>query len=225
MKHDNIYTPLGFIKSIFYLVLYFSFLFFPHFYHSIIKYLPLEFLPDSMTKQLIMLLPLFFIGILFYGRDIRDSWFKYKNYFWRSTLMIITSLIFFLYITNYIMKYFAMNSTLNQDYIMQSLSLSQGPILILSIILLCLMGPLVEEIVFRHIMIGQLSLRIPVWICTIISIAIFVFLHSSNIYEWYVYLPLTLALTAIYLGFNKSIAHSYALHLFNNLLGVFISRL
>ncbi|GAB3756961.1 hypothetical protein GCM10027591_06290 [Zhihengliuella somnathii] len=83
------------------------------------------------------------------------------------------------------------------------------------------MGPLVEEYVFRHLLIGKMSRKIPVWVCVPISVVAFAALHFIGTMSFdlvaavpYVVLGVTMSLTYVFTG--KSLGYVYVLHAFNN---------
>ncbi|WP_157103263.1 CPBP family intramembrane glutamic endopeptidase [Neomicrococcus aestuarii] len=91
-----------------------------------------------------------------------------------------------------------------------------------------IMGPLVEEFIFRHLLIGKLSRYINKWVCALISIALFAGMHfiGSGTFEWVSvipYLTLGTVITLAYILSGKSLAYSYVLHFFNNAVALIIS--
>lgn len=84
-----------------------------------------------------------------------------------------------------------------------------------------LMGPFVEEYIFRHLLIGKLSRKINVWVCVAISIVLFAGIHfigagSFNPTSLVPYLTLGTVISVAYVLTGKSLAYSYILHVFNN---------
>ncbi|MFB0833533.1 CPBP family intramembrane glutamic endopeptidase [Arthrobacter halodurans] len=83
------------------------------------------------------------------------------------------------------------------------------------------MGPFVEEYIFRHLLIGKLSRWINVWVCVAISILLFAGIHfvgagSFDVTSLVPYLTLGTVISVAYVLSGKSLAYSYVLHLFNN---------
>lgn len=83
------------------------------------------------------------------------------------------------------------------------------------------MGPLVEEYIFRHLLIGKLSRKINVWVCVLISIVLFAGMHfvgsgSFDITSAIPYVTLGTVISVAYVLAGKSLAYSYMLHFFNN---------
>ncbi|MBG6084630.1 CPBP family intramembrane glutamic endopeptidase [Zhihengliuella flava] len=84
-----------------------------------------------------------------------------------------------------------------------------------------IMGPLVEEYIFRHLLIGKMSRKVPVWICVLISVVAFAALHFIGTMSFdlvaavpYIVLGVTMSLAYVFTG--KSLGYVYVLHAFNN---------
>ncbi|MGG5752558.1 lysostaphin resistance A-like protein [Zafaria sp. Z1313] len=83
------------------------------------------------------------------------------------------------------------------------------------------MGPFVEEYVFRHLLIGKLSRYVNVWLCVVVSIALFAGIHfigtgSFDVSSLVPYLTLGTVISVAYVLTGKSLAYAYILHFFNN---------
>ena len=91
-----------------------------------------------------------------------------------------------------------------------------------------LLGPFVEEYVFRHLLIGKLSRRINVWVCVALSAVLFTGLHfvgagSFDVTSAIPYTTLGIMMSVAYVLTGKSLAYSYILHVFNNSVALVIS--
>ena len=76
--------------------------------------------------------------------------------------------------------------------------------------------PVIEEIFFRHILIGKLSAYAPTWLVASISAALFAYMHSHQWQDFFMYLPLSIVLTLVYVKSGKNVAYSWAFHALNN---------
>ena len=76
--------------------------------------------------------------------------------------------------------------------------------------------PLVEEMFYRHILIGKLSAYAPTWLVASISAALFAYMHSHQWQDFFSYLPLSIVLTLVYVFSRKSVAYSWMFHALNN---------
>ena len=76
--------------------------------------------------------------------------------------------------------------------------------------------PVIEEIFYRHILIGKLSAYAPTWLVALISAALFAYMHSHQWQDFFSYLPLSIVLTLVYVKSGKNVAYSWAFHALNN---------
>ncbi|MGY5319622.1 CPBP family intramembrane glutamic endopeptidase [Neomicrococcus lactis] len=91
-----------------------------------------------------------------------------------------------------------------------------------------IMGPFVEEYIFRHLLVGKLSRYINKWVCAVISIVLFAGMHfiGTGTFEWLSAIPyvtLGTVITLAYILTGKSLAYSYVLHFFNNAVALIIA--
>jgi hypothetical protein len=91
--------------------------------------------------------------------------------------------------------------------------------------LLVVLGPFVEEFIFRHLMIGKLSLYVNKWFCYALSVALFASLHllSSDAFTLQAlapYVGLGGVLVFAYAWTGNNLAFSVSLHALKNLLSV-----
>ena len=76
--------------------------------------------------------------------------------------------------------------------------------------------PLVEEIFYRHILIGKLSPYAPTWLLGSISAFLFAYMHCHEWQDMTMYLPVGIILTLVYVKSGKNIAYSWMYHALNN---------
>ncbi|MCC5893572.1 MAG: CPBP family intramembrane metalloprotease [Exiguobacterium sp.] len=86
------------------------------------------------------------------------------------------------------------------------------PVMTLSVVLL---GPIIEEILFRHILFGNLSARFGFWIAFAVSSVLFALIHDDN--RFLVYIAMSFAFTVAYAKTRRLIV-PIAIHAFNNAL-------
>ena len=76
--------------------------------------------------------------------------------------------------------------------------------------------PVIEEMFYRHILIGKLSTYAPTWLVASISAALFAYMHSHQWQDFFSYLPLSIAVTLAYVKSGKNVAYSWLFHALNN---------
>ncbi|BCW46767.1 CPBP family intramembrane glutamic endopeptidase [Arthrobacter sp. StoSoilB5] len=91
--------------------------------------------------------------------------------------------------------------------------------------LLVVLGPFVEEYLFRHLLIGKLSQFVNIWICSAISVGAFASIHVVGreglaLPALAPYLGMALVLVAVYVWTGKNLMFSYLVHAAKNLLAV-----
>lgn len=98
----------------------------------------------------------------------------------------------------------------------------------LMVLMVGLMGPLVEEFVFRHLLIGKLSRWINPWLLVGLSAVAFMSLHFIG-KEWPTlmtglpYLMMGISFGVGYVLSGKSIAYSYSMHAFSNIMALVLT--
>ncbi|MDQ0819749.1 membrane protease YdiL (CAAX protease family) [Arthrobacter sp. V4I6] len=91
--------------------------------------------------------------------------------------------------------------------------------------LLVVVGPFVEEYIFRHLLIGKLSRRVNIWICCTLSVVLFAALHIVGQEDLTLpvlmpYLAMGAVLVFVYVWTGKNVMFSYFVHASKNLLAV-----
>lgn len=91
--------------------------------------------------------------------------------------------------------------------------------------LLVVVGPFVEEYMFRHLLIGKLSRKLNLWLCCALSVVLFAALHivgqeSLTLPVLMPYLAMGATLVFVYVWTGKNVMFSYFVHAAKNLLAV-----
>jgi membrane protease YdiL (CAAX protease family) len=89
--------------------------------------------------------------------------------------------------------------------------------------LLVVVGPFVEEYIFRHLLIGKLSRRVNIWVCSAVSTLLFAALHivgqeTLTLPVLMPYLAMGATLVFVYVWTGKNLMFSYFVHAAKNLL-------
>ena len=93
--------------------------------------------------------------------------------------------------------------------------------------LLVVVGPFVEEYIFRHLLIGKMSRRVNIWICCVLSAVLFAALHivgqeTITLAVLLPYLAMGATLVFVYVWTGKNVMFSYFVHAAKNLLAVIL---
>ncbi|AYF07433.1 MULTISPECIES: CPBP family intramembrane glutamic endopeptidase [Bacillus] len=156
------------------------------------------------------------VGIIFFRKEIIQSF----TYFKEKTILKIVSIpmvvLLMMIIESSIMHFLATGQPENQEQLLER----GGEVpLIFTLLVFGILGPILEEIVFRYILINRFSHYIGTAIASIISILIFTFLHTNQLSDYAIYLPGAVILTIAYLISKRSLAYVMAIHMLNNCLG------
>lgn len=86
-------------------------------------------------------------------------------------------------------------------------------------LLVVITAPIVEELVFRQAIIGNLSHRFNVHLLTLISALLFIFAHTgTDIPSATMYVAITVPIIAVYRYFNNNVVAAIAMHAVSNLI-------
>ncbi|HHS2980998.1 TPA: CPBP family intramembrane glutamic endopeptidase [Staphylococcus argenteus] len=86
-------------------------------------------------------------------------------------------------------------------------------------LLIVIVGPIVEELVFRHILIGELGKKFNFIVMSIISVFLFTLIHVTDAkspFEFGPYLILAIIMVVTYLKSGRNLGSTIALHIVNN---------
>ncbi|SLK07293.1 CPBP family intramembrane glutamic endopeptidase [Arthrobacter sp. P2b] len=86
-------------------------------------------------------------------------------------------------------------------------------------------GPFVEEYIFRHLLIGKLSRRVNIWVCCALSVVLFASIHIAGqeaitLTALLPYLAMGATLVFVYVWTGRNLMFSYFVHAAKNLLAV-----
>ncbi|PFB65578.1 CPBP family intramembrane glutamic endopeptidase [Bacillus cereus] len=153
------------------------------------------------------------VGIIFFRKEIIESF----TYFKEKTILKIVSIpmvvLFTVIVEQIVMRFLATGQPENQEQLLETGA--EIP-LIFTLLVFGILGPILEEIIFRHIILNRFSHYIGTAIASIISIIIFTLLHTNKLSDIAIYLPGAVILTAAYLISNRSLAYVMAIHMLNN---------
>ncbi|UVJ38795.1 CPBP family intramembrane glutamic endopeptidase [Arthrobacter sp. CJ23] len=142
---------------------------------------------------------------------------------WFTAAMVPASLVAMLVFTAILVAATGSVQSSENQLDIQGLMLQVPPWLMVP--LLVVIGPFVEEYLFRHLLIGKLSRHMNIWICCALSAVVFASIHVVG-REGLVlsavapYLGMAIILVAVYVWTGKNLMFSYLVHASKNLLAV-----
>ena len=155
-------------------------------------------------------------------------------YLWWLKLLLIPVGWFVMMVLNVVFVLFGLGAepetSANQEAITAMLSAVPflGAVLVLAVL-----GPLVEEYFFRHLLIGKLSRHINVWICGAISVVTFPLLHfipallgasdDLTLVSVVPYVTMGLLITVGYIVAGRNLFYAWLIHAFNNFASLLVA--
>lgn len=142
---------------------------------------------------------------------------------WFTLLMIPAALIAMLILTAILVSLGGEVQTSVNQATLQRL-MQQVPAWLM-VLLLVVLGPFVEEYIFRHLLIGKLSRKLNIWVCCALSVILFAALHivgqeAITLIALLPYLAMGATLVFVYVWTGKNVMFSYFVHAAKNLMAV-----
>ncbi|HCD1555265.1 TPA: CPBP family intramembrane metalloprotease SdpB, partial [Staphylococcus aureus] len=128
------------------------------------------------------------------------------------------------YMTQFLPKHLQYSETANE---LELNKMFEVPVFLpVAFLLIVIVGPIVEEIVFRHILIGELGKKFNFIAMSIVSVFLFAFIHVTDAkspFEFGPYLILSIILVFTYIKSGRNLGSTIALHIANNFVSFVIS--
>lgn len=142
---------------------------------------------------------------------------------WFTLLMVPASVIAMMILTAVVVAANGQVETSRNQAGLQAL-MQQVPAWLM-VPLLVVVGPFVEEYIFRHLLIGKLSGKLNIWLCCALSVALFAAVHivgqeALSLPVLMPYLAMGAVLVFVYVWTGKNVMFSYFVHAAKNLLAV-----
>ncbi|MBO1199966.1 CPBP family intramembrane metalloprotease [Staphylococcus simiae] len=149
-----------------------------------------------------------------------------KHWLFIGILYIVSMILMsgYGYATQWLPKHLQFDETQNELEINQLFNVTW--FLPFTFLLIVILAPVIEEIFFRHILIGELGKKFNFIVMSIISLILFAAMHvteAKSPFELGPYLILACALVFIYLKSGRNLGASIAFHILNNLISFIIS--
>ena len=91
-------------------------------------------------------------------------------------------------------------------------------------LLIVIIGPILEEIFFRHLLIGELGKKLNFNVMAVVSVILFAAIHvtgAASPFEIVDYLIISIPLVFLYMKSGRNLGVSIAFHMLNNLISFF----
>lgn len=170
-----------------------------------------------------------FTGVMIVAFEtLRKSFATFKYYPWAKALMIPGGWFATLIVGAILLM--SMGNPVKSENQLAIEGMTRSVPFLTMFVVTAVMGPLVEEYVFRHLLIGKLSRKLNVWVCVGISAVLFTSLHfvgagSFDLTSAIPYTTLGIMISVAYVVTGKSLAYAYVLHFFNNAVALSLSYL
>ncbi len=161
-----------------------------------------------------------FTGAMIMGFEaLRSSFATFKYHPWAKALMVPGAWLGTLIVSAIVLT--SMGNPVKSENQLAIEGMTTSVPFPMMFVVAVLMGPLVEEYIFRHLLIGKLSAKLNIWVCVVISVVLFTSLHfigagSFDLTSAIPYTTLGVMMSVAYVLTGKSLAYSYTLHVFNN---------
>lgn len=142
---------------------------------------------------------------------------------WFTLLMVPTAVVAMMILTALVVSAAGEVQTSENQAGLQAL-MQQVPAWLM-VPVLVVIGPFVEEYIFRHLLIGKLSRRLNIWLCCVLSVVLFAAIHIAGqeaitLTALLPYLAMGATLVFVYVWTGKNLMFSYFVHAAKNLLAV-----
>ena len=187
-------------------------------------------MPSAIANYLVYVVLVLYGSFLFKDRLIKQ-WNEIRKTKRRFFFGVLTGWLFlflmnvvFEFVSEMLKQFFGLvGQGLNQSNIQSTFQ--EQPILIA--VFACVIGPLVEELIFRQTLLGYLRKSLPTWLSIFIAGLAFALthMHSLDLSEWVGavgYLGAGLALSITYVKEKENIYYPLLIHMLSNSLSLII---
>ncbi len=159
-----------------------------------------------------------FLALLLFRRELKESFSYFKTH---STLKILSLPLWMAVIlaVEALAQHFYGNelNPENQEFLTE---MSNQIPTIITLLIFGVLGPIIEEIIFRHILLNKLSNYTGIIFAVVFSTILFAVMHMQQPMDFILYAPGSLLLALAYLSSQRSLAFVISLHMLNNILGL-----
>lgn len=149
-------------------------------------------------------------ALILFRKELRESFGYFKEHsLWMAAILLVESLAQGIY-----------GKGLNPENQAALSEMSKQIPLFFTILILGVLGPIIEEIIFRHIFLNRLSNYTGTLIAVLVSTGLFTAMHMQQPMDFVLYVPGAMLLALAYLSSQRSLFFVICLHMLNNILGL-----
>lgn len=174
----------------------------------------------QLLAYVVVVLSYYFLHIQQFQTILSDNWQALKRQ-WRWVLIgfVVMFLLAMLYdqVIQHLPNNWGYSETKNEEALDQLFK--QKAFLPFTFILAVIVGPIVEELAFRHLLIGELGKKLNFIVMGVISALLFALIHldpTSSPFEYGGYLIMGAAIVIVYLKTGRRLLPVIAMHMLNN---------
>ncbi|MBL7573607.1 CPBP family intramembrane metalloprotease [Staphylococcus saccharolyticus] len=176
----------------------------------------------QLMAYVIVIFAFYFLHIITFVNRVKNGWLYVKNHWLFLIIVFLVTIILsnvYDQLMQFLPKHLQYSDTQNE---MELDKLFENHAFIpFAFLLIVIVGPIVEELVFRHIIIGELGKKFNFVLMGIVSAVLFTLIHVTDAkspFEFGAYLILAISLVYVYLKSDRKLAASLSLHMLNNLI-------
>lgn len=183
----------------------------------------------QLLAYIAVIFAFFLINIDLFKNWMKQWWDGLKRmWLWVILIYLITAGAMYVFITikEFFPTIFTSDTTQNEQIIEQLLSIPQ--LLPFNFLLIVIVGPIVEEIFFRHLLIGELGKKFNFIVMSVISVLLFSAIHLVDFSNWteiFDYLIIAIPLVFLYMKSGRNLGIAIAFHMLNNFVSFCISMI
>lgn len=218
------------IRDIVCMSIYFFFIIFPPTVEVIALYI-FNFTKDQSSIMTMIYLPPIVAVMLSYGKDFLKSFKYFKKRFVIRIGTIILSMLLTLFITSILVMSFELQTPENEKALIESYGNAD---LLHTVVVIAFLVPLVEEVIFRKILITSLSAALKKKfgkgdekkeslirkVTVIFSLGAFIFIHVNKVEDILIYFPTSVTITILYIKSKDNLSYSWSMHMLNNIVAI-----
>ncbi|MCH1722475.1 CPBP family intramembrane glutamic endopeptidase [Lactococcus formosensis] len=159
-----------------------------------------------------------FLALLLFRRELAESFSYFKTHSALKILSLPLWMAIMLFVETLAQHFYGSGlNPENQEFLTE---ISNHVPTLVTLLVLGILGPIIEEVIFRHILLNRLSHYTGIIFAVIFSTTLFAVMHMQQPMDFILYAPGSLLLAIAYLSSHRSLVFVIFLHMLNNILGL-----